>query len=166
MGRYRIKRRIEAPPERVFRAFTDPAILADWMDASGVINVSGLLETLGSRYTLVIRGPWRFRVEVVAAEPPLVHETVYHGPLGTVVRRVGTISPLDGASDLDLLTEYTMPLGPIGRWIDRRWIDREPHATANRVLDRLVALVTGGASTASVPAPAWPSARPSLNDRR
>lgn len=123
MGRYPIRRRIEAPPEHVFRAFTEPALLADWMDATSVIDVSGPLDAPGSRYTLVIRGPWRFRVDVVRSEPPSLHETLYRGPLGTVVRRVATV-------------------------------------------DRLVELVSGGASTASVPAPAWPGARPSLNDRR
>lgn len=166
MGRYRIRRRIEAPPERVFRAFTDPALLGDWMDATGVIDVSGPLDAPGSRYTLVIRGPWRFGVDVVASEPPLLHETLYRGPLGTVVRRVATISPRDGESDLDLLTEYTMPLGPIGRWIDRRWIDREPHKTADREIDRLVELVSGGASTASRPGSRTPNPGLSLNVRK
>ena len=32
MGRYRITRDIDATPEQVFRAFTDPALVADWMD--------------------------------------------------------------------------------------------------------------------------------------
>jgi hypothetical protein len=59
---------------------------------------------------------------------------------------VATLSPHDDATDLDLLTEYALPLGPIGRWVDRRWIDREPRTTANREVDRLVALVSTGAS--------------------
>jgi hypothetical protein len=166
MGRHRITRRIDASPERVFRAFTEPALLADWMDASSVIDASGPLDVPGTRYTLVIRGPWRFRVDVVRSEPPAVHETVYRGPLGTVVRRVGTVAARDRMSDLDLLTEYTMPLGPIGRWIDRRWIDREPRTTANREIDRLVELVSGGSPIASSPVPVRASARPALDDLR
>lgn len=142
MGRYRITRRIGATPEQVFRAFTDPALVADWMDASAVRDPTGPLDVPGSRYTLIIRGPWRFRTLVVRSEPPWLHETVLKGPIGTSVRMMATLSPRDGGTGLDLLTEYTMPLGPLGRWIDRRWIDREPRPTANREVDRLVELVS------------------------
>ena len=142
MGRYRITRRIRATPERVFRAFTDPGLVADWLDASGVEGATEPLDVPGARYTLVIRGPWKFQTHVVRSEPPLLHETVGRAPLGASYRMVATLTPRAGETDLDLLTEYTVPLGPIGRWIDRRWIDREPRATANREVDRLVELVT------------------------
>lgn len=142
MGSYRITRRIDAEPDRVFRAFTDPGLVADWMDASGVIDQTGPLEVTGSQYTLVIRGPWRFRTVVVRSEPPFLHETMGRAPLGGAYRMVATLAVNGGATELDLLTEYTIPLGPIGRWIDRRWVDREPRAQANREVDRLVALVS------------------------
>lgn len=142
MGSYRITRRIDAEPDRVFRAFTDPGLVADWMDASGVIDQTGPLEVADSRYTLVIRGPWRFRTVVVRSEPPFLHETMGRAPLGGAYRMVATLAVNGGATELDLLTEYTIPLGPIGRWIDRRWVDREPRAQANREVDRLVALVS------------------------
>jgi hypothetical protein len=112
------------------------------MDASAVQDPTGPLDVAGSRYTLVIRGPWRFRTVVVRSEPPWVHEAVGKAPLGGAYRMVATLSARDGGTDLDLLTEYTIPLGPVGRWIDRRWVDREPRATANREVDRLVALVS------------------------
>ncbi len=143
MGRYRITRHISAPPERVFRAFTDPVLVADWMDAEAVANPTGPLEVPGTQYTLVIRGPWRFRTIIERSEPPWLHETVGSAPLGGSYRMVATLTSEDGGTDLDLLTEYTIPLGPLGRWIDRRWVDREPRATANREVDRLVALVSG-----------------------
>lgn len=142
MGRYSIIRRIAAPPERVYQAFTDPVLAADWLDASGVEDPTGPLDVPGSRYTLVIWGPWKFRTVVARADPPRLHEIVGHGPLGTRIRMVATLTAREGWTDLDLLTEYTMPLGPFGRWIDRRWIDREPRPTANREVDRLVALAS------------------------
>jgi hypothetical protein len=142
VGRYRITRHIDAPPDRVYRTFTDPALVADWMDASAVVNPTGPLDLPGSQYTLVIWRPWRFRTEVVRAESPRLHETFGRGPLGTVVRMVATLTARDGGTDLDLLTEYAMPFGAVGRWIDRRWIDREPHPTANREVDRLVTLAS------------------------
>ena len=61
---------------------------------------------------------------------------------------VATLEAGDGGTDLDLLTEYTVPFGAIGRWIDRRWIDREPRTVANRELDRLVELVSDAPSAA------------------
>lgn len=142
MGSYRIRRHISAAPDQVFRAFTDPGLVADWMDASGVVDRTGPLDVAGSRYTLVIRGPWRFRTEVVRSEPPSLHETAGRAPMGGAYRMLATLAARDGGTDLDLLTEYTIPLGPIGRWIDRRWVDREPRAQANREVDRLVVLVT------------------------
>jgi hypothetical protein len=143
MGRYVLRRRIDAPPAEAFRAFTDPVIAADWLDASGIVDATGPLDIPGTMYTLVIRGPWRFRSRVVRSEPPNLHETVGHASLGGMYRMVATLSERDGATDLELLTEYTVPLGPIGRWIDRRWIDGGEHPTANRELDRLVQLVEG-----------------------
>ena len=141
MGRYRITRRIAATPEQVFRAFTDPVLVADWMDASAVEPTTARLDTPGTRFTLVIRGPHRFRSHVVRAEPARLHEAEGRGPFGSY-RMVAALSERDGATDLDLLTEYALPLGAIGRWIDRRWIDREPRTIANREVDRLVALVS------------------------
>lgn len=142
MGRYRITRQIRATPAQVFRAFTEPAFVADWMDGTGVIDTTGPLDQPGTRYTFVVWGPWRFRTEVVRVEAPALHETSGRGPLGAAYRMVATLTERDGATDLDLLTEYTVPLGALGRWLDRRWIDREPRAIANREVDRLVALVT------------------------
>jgi uncharacterized protein YndB with AHSA1/START domain len=142
MGRYRITRHIGVTPEQVFRAFTDPLLVTDWMEAAALVDATGPLDERGSRYTLVIWGPWKFRTEVVSAEPHRLHETVGHGPLGAVVRIVATLERRNGGTDLDLLTEYTVPLGALGRWIDRRWIDKEPRPTANREVDRLVAIVS------------------------
>ena len=142
MGRYRISRRIRATPDQVFRAFTDPSLLVDWMDATGLLGVTGALDRPGTRYTFVVWGPWRFRTEVVRVEAPRLHEVQGRGPLGASYRMVASLNENDGETELDLLTEYTVPLGAIGRWIDRRWIDREPRAIANREVDRLVAIVS------------------------
>lgn len=146
MGRYRLARRIRATPDAVFRAFIDPAFVADWMDGTGVVDATGPLDQPGTRYTFVVWGPWRFRSEVIRVEAPWLHEVAGRGPLGATYRMVATLTADDDRTDLDLLTEYTVPFGAIGRWIDRRWIDREPRAVANREMDRLVALVSDPAA--------------------
>ena len=142
MGRYRITRQIGATPEQVYRAFTDPALIADWMDGTGVVDATSSLDEPGASYTFVVRGPWRFRTTVRRVEKPHLHEVTGIGPLGAAYRMEATLTPCDGGTHLDLLTEYTVPLGVLGRWIDRRWIDREPRTIANREVDRLVSLVT------------------------
>ena len=142
MGSYRIARQIRATPDQVFCAFTDPALLADWMDGTGVVGATGPLNEPGSRYTFVVWGPWRFRTRVTRVEAPNLHEVSGRGPLGSSYRMVATLVGVDGCTNLELLTEYTVPLGALGRWMDRRWIDREPRTTANREVDRLVTLVS------------------------
>ncbi len=142
MGRYRLTRHIRATAEQVFHAFTDPTLVVDWMDGTGIIDATGALDEPGTQYTLVVWGPWRFRTEVRRVEAPHLHEISGRGPLGSRYRMVATLAPKDGWTDLDLVTEYTVPFGALGRWMDRRWIDREPRAVANREVDRLVALVS------------------------
>ena len=161
MGRYRITRHIAVPPHEAFRAFTEPDLIVDWMDASALKDATGPLDQAGTRYTLVIAGPWRFRSEIVRVEAPQIHEVAGRGPLGSAYRMTATLEPTEDGTDLALLTEYTVPFGPIGRWIDRRWISREPRTVANREVDRLVALVSDpsivpiphGASRATAGAP-------------
>jgi hypothetical protein len=153
MGQYVLRRRIAASPDRVFRAFIEPDLLVDWMDAQALQDASGPLDGTGSTYRLVIFRFHSFHTTVVRSVPPHVHETRGHGRFGWF-RMVATLTPVDGGTDLELLTEYGLPLGPVGRWLDRRWIDREPRTQANKELDRLVAIVTAtdavapGASTA------------------
>ena len=142
MGRYRIARHIRATPAQVFRAFTDPALLVDWMDGTGLVDATGSLDEPGSRYTFVVWGPWRFRTQIVRVEAPSLHEVWGRGPLGASYRMVATLAGADDFTDLELVTEYTVPLGALGRWMDRRWIGREPRTIANREVDRLVTLVS------------------------
>jgi uncharacterized protein YndB with AHSA1/START domain len=141
MGRYVLTRDIEAPAARVFRAFTDPVLAADWLHAAGIRDVGGPLERAGSTYTLVIAGPHRFRSRVVRSEPPFVHETVHTGLFGSA-HMTATLAERDGVTHLELVTEYALPFGPLGRWLDRRFIDRAPRTQANREIDRLVQLVS------------------------
>jgi hypothetical protein len=150
MGRYRITRHISATCEQTFRAFTDPALIVDWMDATSLTDATGPLDKPETRYTLVIFGPWRFRSEVIRVDQQRLHEVAGIGPLGASYRMVATLTPNAGGTDLDLLTEYKVPFGALGRWLDRRFIDREPRTAANREVDRLVTLVS---DPAAVPQP-------------
>lgn len=147
MGRTRRTRHIEASPDAVFRAFTDPLIAADWMEADGIVDIRGSLATVDSTYTLVIAGPWRFRMRVTHSEPPHAYGLEGHGPLGTSYRMTATLTSRGSTTDLVVESDWTLPLGPIGRWVDRRWVEPGSQGEDDRELDRLVAIVTGREST-------------------
>jgi uncharacterized protein YndB with AHSA1/START domain len=140
MGRYTLARDIAAPADEVFKAFTDPRLNVDWLHAAAIRDATGPLDVVGTEYTLVIAGPHSFRARVVRSEPGKVHEVVMRGRFGSA-HMVAVLEDRLGGTHLELLTEYSLPLGPIGRWLDRRFIDREPRTTANREIDRLVELV-------------------------
>ena len=146
MGRYVMTRDIAAPAADVFRAFTDPKLAADWLDASRIENPSGPLDRVGETYTLVIFGPHRFRVTVVRSEPPTLHETDHRGRLGASAHMLATLTERDGRTHLELVTEYTVPFGALGRWMDRRWLQPGPPAAAVREMDRLVQIVSPSAA--------------------
>jgi len=143
MGRYRKTRHISALPDEVFRAFTDPAFVADWMEADGLADQRGSLDVAGSTYTLVISGPWRFRMRVTRSEPPHAYGLEGRGPLGTTYRLSATVTPAGDTSELVVETEWTLPFGPLGRWMDRRWVEPGTRGNDDRELDRLVDIVTG-----------------------
>jgi carbon monoxide dehydrogenase subunit G len=143
MGRYRKTRRIEAPPDAVFHAFTDPELLADWMEADRVVDQHGSLDEAGSTYVLVISGPWRFRMRVAGSTPPDAYALEGQGPLGTSYRMSATLVASGSMTELVVETEWTLPFGPVGRWMDRRWVEPGTQGEDDRELDRLVDIVTG-----------------------
>jgi hypothetical protein len=143
MGRTRRTRHIEAPAAAVFSAFTDPAIVADWMEADGIVDQRGPLDMAGSTYTLVITGPWRFRTQVTRAVPPRAYGLVGRGPLGTSYRMTADLTDHGLTTELVVETEWTLPFGPVGRWMDRRWVEPGQQGEDDRELDRLVDIVTG-----------------------
>ena len=77
---------IGAPIERVYAAYVDPALMPKWMELQEVIDVSGPLDRAGASFTQVFRGRWRFRTEVVRANPPVLHEMAGRAPLATTYR--------------------------------------------------------------------------------
>ena len=143
MGRYRKTRRIDASPDAVFRAFTDPALVADWMEADGIIDQRGPLDVAGSTYTLVISGPCRFRMRVTGSTPPRAYSVVGRGPLVTRSGMTATLTSDGTTTQLVVEMEWTLPFGPVGRWIDRRWVEPGTQGENDRELDRLVDIVTG-----------------------
>lgn len=142
MGRNVRTRRIEASPDRVYSAFTDPGMMADWMELAEIRDVTGSLDTPGSHCVMVWKGPWKFRSEILRADRPGLHQHAGRGPLGASYRMTATLTPVGAGTGLKVETGYTYPFGPVGRLLERLF-ERGAPANANRELDRLVALVSG-----------------------
>lgn len=62
--------------------------------------------------------------------------------MGAYYRNTARLVARDGGTDLELETEYVVPLGPIGRLLNRLFVDKEPRAIASRELDRQVEIVS------------------------
>jgi uncharacterized protein YndB with AHSA1/START domain len=142
MGRRTQVRDISAPPDRVFSGYTDPVLIADWMRLSDVREATGPLDRPGTRYVMVVRGPWRFRIEVLAADPPRMLEYRGRGPLGASVHVTARLTPTAAGTHLEETTEYGLPFGPFGRWLDRRFVEPQVGTPGDREIDRLVELVS------------------------
>jgi uncharacterized protein YndB with AHSA1/START domain len=53
-----LKRRLNAPPAKVFAAWTDPKKMKNWMGPEGVVGISCDIDArAGGRYRLVMRAP-------------------------------------------------------------------------------------------------------------
>jgi hypothetical protein len=74
VGRQRVERIIEAPPEAVFRLYVDPQRVTEWQTATrGLLDVSGPLDEPGTTYKVDAPGP-DLHVEVTRVEAPTLIE--------------------------------------------------------------------------------------------
>src|SRR3972149_9956254 len=65
---------VQAPIERVYAAYIDPALLSKLMGLKAITDVSGPLDRPGATFVGVVFGPYRPRSEVLAAEAPGLHD--------------------------------------------------------------------------------------------
>lgn len=92
MHKLTIDQYVAASIERVYAAYVDPALMPRWLELQAVAGVSGPLDRARTRFTQVYRGRWRFRIEVVRADSPTLHETAGRAPLGTRYRWLAPVS--------------------------------------------------------------------------
>jgi hypothetical protein len=142
MGHYVQTAQVPASPERVFRAYTDPLMLADWMDMRAIRDQTGPLDRVGSECTLVVRGPWWFRSSVRQCDPPRSITFGGAGRLGASFQVTAMLTPRDAGTWLEQRTDYTLPFGALGRWLDQRFVEGRPRTVADREFARLLALVS------------------------
>jgi uncharacterized protein YndB with AHSA1/START domain len=118
---------VEAPFDQVWAAHVDGDRIPDWFPGvRAVEEISGSLDTPGTTYVLRFNRLLRSRVEVIEVQAPVMHTRRWDArPLGTY----GTATLLlrrreGGGTHVDLDVTYGLPLGPLGRWLERLTIVR------------------------------------------
>jgi uncharacterized protein YndB with AHSA1/START domain len=109
---------VRAPIERVYAAYVDPVLMTKFMGVKAITKASGPLDRTGTMFTEVVYPLHRPRTEVLAAEPPVLHEmggSVY----GIRWRWTSRFAARDGGTVITLDTEVRFPGGLIS-WLARR----------------------------------------------
>jgi uncharacterized protein YndB with AHSA1/START domain len=117
--RVRFDQFVRAPIGRVYAAYIDPALLPTWMGLKAITDVSGPLDRPGSTFAGVVYGPYRPRSEVLAAEPPVLHEMGGRTLLEFGYRWTARFAEKDDGTEITFDAEVRFPAGLIGRWVRR-----------------------------------------------
>jgi len=111
---------VRAPIERVYAAYVDPALMPTWMGVQKIVGISGPLDRAGTTFVEVVFGSWwRFRAEVLRADPPILHETAGRAALDFGYRWTARFAEKDDGTEITFDAEVKFPAGLIGRWVRR-----------------------------------------------
>lgn len=111
--RAQVNQFVRAPIQRVYSAYVDPALLAKVMGLQAIIDVSGPLDRPGATFAGVVFGPYRPRSEVLAAEPPVLHDMGGQAGLGMGWRWTARLAVEDEGTEITVDVEARFPAGPI-----------------------------------------------------
>lgn len=141
MRRLRIEQFVAAPIERVYATYVDPTPMPTWMELQAVTDLTGPLDRAGTQFTQIYLGWWRFRAEVLNAQPPILHEMAGRAPLATSYRWLARFAP-EGDGTRVILETDSRAFG----WLDplaEKVFARSAEADARRHLANLAALAEG-----------------------
>jgi uncharacterized protein YndB with AHSA1/START domain len=110
---------VRAPIERVYAAYVDPALMPKWMGIKAITDASGPLDRAGTTFVEVVFGPYRPRTEVLAAEPPVLHDMGGRSIRGIGWRRTTRFSVKDEGTEISVDTEARFPAGLISGFLRR-----------------------------------------------
>ena len=107
MGDRHVSMIINAPPERVFKLYTDPGRAREWLSGVREVRASGPPGQPGSRAVITYRWPFTMTAEVLRAEPPHLHVQRLKELLGLVTcTTTALFRPVEGATELRLGMDY------------------------------------------------------------
>jgi hypothetical protein len=135
---------VRAPIERAYAAYIDPALLSKLMDLKAIANASGPLDRAGTTFAGVVFGPYRPRCEVLAAEPPVLHDMGGRSVRGIVWRWTARFSAKDEGTEITLDSEVRFPAGLISGLTRRTQEGGRMERGARERLARFARLVEAG----------------------
>ena len=135
---------VRAPIERVYAAYVDPALMPKWMGIKAVTNVSGPLDRPGSTFVEVVYGPYRPRSQVLAAEPPVLHDMGGRGPVGIGWRWTTRFAVKDEGTEITFDEEVRFPAGLISGLLRRSQEGGRMERGARALLAKFAELVEAG----------------------
>jgi uncharacterized protein YndB with AHSA1/START domain len=125
---------VRAPIERVYAAYVDPSLMPKWMGIKAITDATGPLDRAGTTFIEVVYGPHRPRTEVLAAEPPVLHDTGGRSIRGITWRRIVRFAAADDGTQLSLHEEVVFPAGLISGLLRRSQEGgRMEHGTGRRL---------------------------------
>ena len=126
MPHVRVTAFLDAPVERVWAAHTDAERIPRWFPGvREVRDVNGPVDRPGATYELRFNPLVLSRVEVTEVEKPVMHTRRWDaGPLGTHGTATVLLRAEDDGTHVDLDVTYGLPLGAVGRWLERRSLVR------------------------------------------
>jgi uncharacterized protein YndB with AHSA1/START domain len=110
---------VRAPIERVYAAYVDPALMPKWMGIKAVTDMSGPLGRTGTTFVEVVYGPYRPRTEVLAAEPPVLHDMGGQSIRGIAWRWTARFAVQGDGTEITLAEEVRFPAGFISGLLRR-----------------------------------------------
>jgi len=117
--RAHINQFVRAPIQRVYAAYIDPALLPRWTGVKAITDVSGPLDRPGTTYVEVVFGPYRPRTEVLAAEPPILHDMGGRSIRGIGWRWTARFAEKDEGTEIAFDAEVRFPPGLISGLLRR-----------------------------------------------
>jgi uncharacterized protein YndB with AHSA1/START domain len=134
MTRFRLERLIEAPPEAVYRLYTDSERLTEWQPGlRGTRALDGPPDDAGTTYILDQDGP-ELRIRVTRVESPRLHEQLESMRLYEWLATARFEPTATGATRFTFDAEFrarsrlgsiVLPLaGLAGRWFAKQEFDR------------------------------------------
>ena len=140
MGERQVSVMINAPPEIVFRLYTDAGQVREWLSGVREVRTVGPADPPGGRAVIVYRWPFKMVAEVLEVERPARHVQRLKELLGLVTcTTTARFRRVEGGTELRLEMRYRVAGGPIGRVVDSR-VGDEMVTTNRRDLARLKAL--------------------------
>jgi uncharacterized protein YndB with AHSA1/START domain len=135
---------VRAPIQRVYASYVDPALMPKWMGIKAITDASGPLDRPGSTFVEVVYGPYRPRTEVLAAEPPVLHDMGGRAIRGIAWRWTAHFAVKDDGTEITFDEAVRFPAGLISGLLRRSQEGGRMERGTRRLLATFARLVEAG----------------------